>query len=1038
MRKVLLGSIIFIIVLLTALWVAINTPIVVKEIAKRYAPDYAISYEDISGDVLDGITIHAPKYKEKLLAKQLTLRLNPAALLQKKISLTKVVLEEGNVTRIKTFIESFGSSNDTSESSFSFDVGMEEVHISLLPFVFQDISVSKFLMSASMLSYSENELEMEALELLVDTNATDINLKGSYEDREVHITSLSVKRVDLPTLRRFISSLEKAEQGANTSHEETRESFYLPKSIRVDQIYLNAKPTIFDPVQIQKFNLEGSKITVNLQERLVEDGSVFLDARSNLSNIVFKGNVDENTLVGKIALTPHKRLFELSGLPLRKEAFGNIVIDILASTSNIQADVQASATQILTGKKGDFNVDVESLVSKVLYRISEQKLSSDTNITLSTPYAKNILLTNQLMMNKNITYHGEIYAREVYGLDENLTGVLHDLNVTYQGDDMHLDAKLVSDSLEGSFAMQDYKRGNLQLKTKKAIKVTDIKKLPEELEDTEANIEVQLPFDLEQNTLLHGIALIRSNLVNVDTDIILSKTIQVKNKITIPEDSLVRPLDPKIQWDKLSTIDIDLTVDGNDSTIDMKTNALNFQAIYKKNDQTIKGGLKSQPLHATFDANLTKELKVNTTIGSLRSLNTFIASYYTLDDMPVVEGSAVINAVINKEKKINLSLKSPQIVYNADRENKHMFSDVDIDISVKDMNMTIQHYQLIYNKQRLYATKPSLIQLKDNEVELSSVWVNDALQIAGKYDLKKKEGKINADANKLKLEHEWADVLSDINIVTTADGNRTDIKGDIVLQGGEIHYDINQQSFASDSDIIIVENKEKKQPNHFMDQLSMALNIHCKKALLFKQKDINIQAKPSFTLYKAMNEPLMVLGSIELLEGGTYLFQNKKFVLEKSFIYFTGTFNKPLLEIKAKHQALNHLITITVTGTPEAPNINFSSSPSLTREQILSVLLFDNESASDTYTGDEMMKMMGGAMAKSALANAGVKIDHFVLGAGNSIEVGKKLTDDLMIIYINDEIPRVELKYRHNRRFQSVIGASGESSSYDIIYIKDF
>ncbi|MGC9351908.1 MAG: hypothetical protein ACP5D3_07955, partial [Sulfurovum sp.] len=128
--------------------ITVNTPIVVKEVAKRFAPNYGISYRDISGDVLEGITIHAPKYEGMPLAEQLTLRWNPVALLQKKISLTKVGVDEGNITAIERLIGSF-ENNDTKESSsFSFEVGMEEVDISLLPFVLDDISVSKLTLSA--------------------------------------------------------------------------------------------------------------------------------------------------------------------------------------------------------------------------------------------------------------------------------------------------------------------------------------------------------------------------------------------------------------------------------------------------------------------------------------------------------------------------------------------------------------------------------------------------------------------------------------------------------------------------------------------------------------------------------------------------------------------------------------------------------------------------------------------------------------------------------------------------------------------------
>ncbi|MGC9351978.1 MAG: hypothetical protein ACP5D3_08305, partial [Sulfurovum sp.] len=330
-----------------------------------------------------------------------------------------------------------------------------------------------------MLSYAVDEVEIESLALFLDSNVTGIKLQGSYEDRELEITSLDIKRVDLPTLQRYISGFKETDQRTKAADKEDSQPFYLPKYIRLDHLYLNAKPTIFDPLQLQKFNLQGSDIVVDLEERLVEDGSMLLDARSNLSNMIYKGRVDENRLMGKVAFTPHKRLFELSGLPLRKEAFGDIEIDLLATKSYVQAGVEASVTQILTGRKGEFNIDIDSFVSNVIYHIEEEKLTSDTKMMISTPYAKNISLSNQLTMDKKLAYHGEIYAKEVYGLEENLTGVLKDLNVTYQGDDKHLDATLASDTLEGSFVMQNYKTGSVALKTNREIQVKNITKLPE-------------------------------------------------------------------------------------------------------------------------------------------------------------------------------------------------------------------------------------------------------------------------------------------------------------------------------------------------------------------------------------------------------------------------------------------------------------------------------------------------------------------------------------------------------------------------------
>ena len=182
----------------------------------------------------------------------------------------------------------------------------------------------------------------------------------------------------------------------------------------------------------------------------------------------------------------------------------------------------------------------------------------------------------------------------------------------------------------------------------------------------------------------------------------------------------------------------------------------------------------------------------------------------------------------------------------------------------------------------------------------------------------------------------------------------------------------------------------------------------------------------------------MVLGDVTILKGGSYTFEGKRFVLDKSNIYFTGNPSKPLLDMSIKYKSLNHLITIGISGTPATPNITFSSVPSLGREQILSIILFDSEEGAGTNSGEDMMKMMGGAMAKSALSDMGIQLDHLAIGADGSVEVGKKITDKITFIYINDELPQVRIKYQHSPRLESVISADEESSGYDIVYKRDF
>jgi translocation and assembly module TamB len=85
-----------------------------------------------------------------------------------------------------------------------------------------------------------------------------------------------------------------------------------------------------------------------------------------------------------------------------------------------------------------------------------------------------------------------------------------------------------------------------------------------------------------------------------------------------------------------------------------------------------------------------------------------------------------------------------------------------------------------------------------------------------------------------------------------------------------------------------------------------------------------------------------------------------------------------------------------------------------------------------------MMRMMGGAMAKAALSDMGVKLDYLSVGSDGSVEVGKKITDKITFFYLNEEIPEVKVKYRHSPRLDSVITADEISQAYDIVYKREF
>ncbi|MFT7823209.1 MAG: translocation/assembly module TamB domain-containing protein [Sulfurimonas sp.] len=1030
--------------LLTVLVVAVNTPVVINEAAKRLAPRYDISYEKITGNVFQGITIHAPAYQGSPIAKSIALRWNAAALLEKRVRITRMELLEVRVDTLLRLADSLSGSSQSSQESqpreagpLSLVIDIENLRISLLPFTQKGIAFTKAGLSVKHLILEEKRFDIEALDLQVDSNITDLVLQGSYADKKAEIASLSLKNTDLPALQALLNALEEPKQKSTEAAAEDAEAWYLPDLIVLDHIDLGVKSSRFDPVSLEALSIVAEKVKVDPKKLIVEEGTLLLGGRTNLGDLTFQAALDDNSVLGRAVILPKQRLFELYDIPVRKEAVKSVEADINATLEKVVIALKTSAEEVLAAEKGAFNFDIDSWESELEYDIRNNRLMADSSLRLSTPYSDNILLTNHALIDETISYSGEVEIKELTGLDANLSELLKNIRAEYDGDEKNINARILSEHLKGSFAMQGYRKGRIKLETKESFRQA-LHDLPEMLKDEELRMQLDVPFEIDANQTLKAEPRLLSNLLEIDTDIMMDKTLRILGKANLPEESLIRSVDPDIRWDALVPLDMNITLAGETLEAVLGMGGLRLQAAYGLSDRKVAGRLEMNALKAEIRGELPQTIRIDASIDSFASLRETISSYYRFSALPEIEGSAEAKISMTDAQKIELSLQSPSIIYRAGRTAEHIFDRVSIALALEETQLTVRHYDVTYNKQRIYATKPSLIRLAGDEVEAAPLFINDRLALTGKYALKTKQGNIDANATLMPLKHAWADILCDVDMAAVFDGNRTDVKGEIVLQGGRILYDVSQKTFASDSDIIIVQEIQKEESGSFADHLSSAVHIKTGKPLLFKQAGIDIQAKADLTVYKAVKEPLLLLGSVELMEGGSYLFQDKRFVLKKSFVYFTGDSDKPLLEIKAGYQSLKYFITITVTGTPDAPTITFSSNPSLTKEQILSVILFDSEGGGNSYSDEEMMKMMGGAIAQSVLKNVGIKIDHLALGEGNSIEVGKKLTRDITIIYSIEEKPKAELKYRHSNQLESVIGASEESSSYDIIYTKDF
>jgi translocation and assembly module TamB len=121
---------------------------------------------------------------------------------------------------------------------------------------------------------------------------------------------------------------------------------------------------------------------------------------------------------------------------------------------------------------------------------------------------------------------------------------------------------------------------------------------------------------------------------------------------------------------------------------------------------------------------------------------------------------------------------------------------------------------------------------------------------------------------------------------------------------------------------------------------------------------------------------VQVTGVIQVIRG-TFDLVGTQFDLENSAISFDGGRQiTPRLNIQATHVARDITATVRVTGTPTAPRLGLTSTPSLPESEILAQVLFGR--ASRELGPAELLEI---AMALDTLAGGGGGVSAGALGA---------------------------------------------------------
>ncbi len=189
LKKVLKWLAIFVVTLVVLLVVLVNSSFMIKMAADKFAPDYNITYSDISGNVFTGITIDGITYNKQPLVSKIKFHLDPSQLLYKTVKVNTIALDGVNVDTIKTLAASFKTDEaepkpvENNESTpFPLKIKVATAHITVLPFKEQGIAFEKVALDAEDIFYAADEVGVDSLSLKLDTDVTQLNLKASLDD----------------------------------------------------------------------------------------------------------------------------------------------------------------------------------------------------------------------------------------------------------------------------------------------------------------------------------------------------------------------------------------------------------------------------------------------------------------------------------------------------------------------------------------------------------------------------------------------------------------------------------------------------------------------------------------------------------------------------------------------------------------------------------------------------------------------------------------------------------------------------------------
>lgn len=375
--------------------------------------------------------------------------------------------------------------------------------------------------------------------------------------------------------------------------------------------------------------------------------------------------------------------------------------------------------------------------------------------------------------------------------------------------------------------------------------------------------------------------------------------------------------------------------------------------------------------------------------------------------------------------------------------------------SYRDKTVEFDSFAVTILGKEYRLSKGARILIGDDQTRLENFKIGNMLFFDGIYT----NGNFNGSARVRGFEYNDPKVARAIINADTKlrfSGKNLHVDGDANLSNLQIFYVSRGSQIAKDKDIRIVRAKKHTvATDWFLDHVSANILLHTDKKVEYKTKEMQLSLLPHLMIYKEAGKKQLFLGLLRL-DSGIYNFEGRKFAILGGDISLRGEEENSYLNLKLALMEDDTKITVGVQGFAASPKLSFASQPAMSEREIISYLLFGVEadrsftqSRSEADYSSKAIGVLSSVLSRDLAMEFGVKLDKIEISPSDTqrtsgargttkVEVGKRLSKDLMIIYKNDIDSSVVLQYRLNKHIGAESEVGSKRGSVDIFYKQDY